>query len=215
MSYGPGYLTSYPLYELTNLVAMEATGNTLVKDVNKAETKYKAAVSQRKVDFSPLEALLTRILAEVILSGASPNAVLQTRSLIRKLRGTRAVAKDPKVPAEDYQSVSQKNHDDVVANFERLVMMVADDANYDPMVDVLKVIALESLLEVLTTANTAVIDAKAILDTARINRNNFFNTKVTGLVDVFMTAKKVVLASFGFKSEEFGKVKGLEFRRIY
>lgn len=212
---GAGYATRYALYELTNLEAMLTTGDTLVDAVAKAESKYKYAVSHRKDVFAPLEARLTRILAEVILSGASPNTVEQIRSLIRKLRGARAVAKNPNVPAEDYHSVSQQNHDDIVANFARLVLMVAEDPNYDPMAEDLKVLALENTLDEMRSANTDVIAAKAELDAARDTRNTFFNAEVTGLVDVFITAKKVVLANFGTKSEEFKRVKGLSFRRIY
>lgn len=212
---GSGYATRYAAYELTSLELTHATGTTLVSTVSQSEARYRYGVTNRKDLFGPLEARLTRILAEFILSGASAHTVEQIRSLIRKLRGARAVAKNPNVPAEVYHSVSQQNYDDVVANLDRLILMVAEDANYDPMAPDLTVLSLETTLGELRAANNEVIDTKAELDAARSTRNDFFNTKVTGLVDVFLTAKKVVLANFGTKSEEYKRVKGLTFRRIY
>lgn len=211
---GTRYATNSALCALTNLQSMLSEGNTMISDVAKSETKYKYAVAFRKEAFKPLEAMLTRILAEIVLSGASDATVNQVRTLIRKLRGARAVAKNPNVPVEDYHSVSQQNYDDVVANFERLVLMAAEDPNYAPVVEDITIVAMQNTVISLRGANTDVITAKAELDAARVTRNNFFNAEVTGLVDVFLTAKKVVLSNCGFTSEEYKKVKGLSFTRI-
>ena len=209
-----GYLVNRELYKLASLRVMRDNGYSLVKGVTDAEAAWRFAVARRKDVFGPLEARLTRILAEVVLGGALPATIEQVRAIIRKVRGERAVAKDPKMPAEDYNSVSQQNHDDIVANFARLLAMLQLETGYDPALDELKLVALTLLETELRAANDAVINTKAEWEASIDTRNNFFNAEVTGLVDVFLTAKKVVLANYGFKSEEYGRVKGLRFLRI-
>ncbi|MCK7589192.1 hypothetical protein M0G43_01260 [Subsaxibacter sp. CAU 1640] len=209
-----GYAVNRELYEPVNLKLMRTQGYTLVEGVTTSEAKWRYAVAYRKDIFDAFEIKLSRIRAELILSGASDITVAQVQSIIRKLRGERAVAKDPKKPDSDYNSASQTNFDDVVANFARLIAMLAGDDDYNPVIDDLKLLALESELESMGTANMDVITSKAEWQAAITARNNFFNADVTGLVDVFMTSKKVVLANYGFKSLEYKRVKGLYFMKI-
>ena len=209
-----GLVVSRALYEPTNLDLMRNHAYELVGGVTTTEAAWRYAVAHRKEVFRAFAAKLTRIRAELIVSGASSNTVAQVQSIIRKLRGERAVAKDPDKPASDYVSASQKNYDDVLANFVRLLAMLADDPNYDPLVDDLKLLALEGVHAAMRAANMDVITTKAEWEAARISRNNYFNADGTGLVAVFLTAKKVVLANFGFKSLEYKRVKGLSFMKI-
>lgn len=211
---GTKYATSKPLYELTNLQTISNDGYVKVTNVDAAETAYKYEVASRMQEFDGLASLCALVVAEMVMSGASRETVDQLRFLVRKLRGQRKVPKNPNDPTAVYNSVSQVNYDNLVANFERFIMMVAADPNYDPVTDALKVTTLEAKLETLRTANINVIVAKAELDAARIARNEFFNTEVTGLVDVFLTAKNVVLTNFGRNSAQYKQVSGLSFKRI-
>ncbi|MEZ4801220.1 MAG: hypothetical protein R2797_00500 [Gelidibacter sp.] len=209
-----GYAVNRPIYELESLKLLRDRGYELVGGVSKTESKWRYAVAYRKDVFGAIEARLSRIRAELILSGASAVTVAQVQSIIRKLRGERKVAKDMSNPNDDYNSVSQRNFDDIVVNFERLVAMLANDPNYDPVIEELKLLALEGDLETMRAANLDAIAARAEWEAARTERNNFFNTDVTGLVDVFMTSKKVVLANYGIKSLNYKRVKGLSYLKI-
>ena len=199
---------------MINLSAVRDGGYERVNAVTDAETSWKYAVAARKIEFENLEGLVTLIYAELVLSGAPEATLSQMRTLVRLLRGTRAVAKNPDAPASDYRSVSQKNFDDVVANFARLVSMITAEANYNPIEDYLKVVALTAKLEAMRAANSAVITAYAELEAARGERNDFFDTPVTGLSDVFITAKKVMQTCYGSGSDRYKRVKGLAFRKI-
>lgn len=213
-AYGSNYLSSNPRYTLPNLTALADTADGLVLEVSKAETLYKYAVAHRVAEFEGLDPLCSLIVAEMQLSGSPEDTINQVRTLLRSLRGDRKVPKDPNDPTRVYNSVSQRNYDDVTANFERLLLMVAEDANYNPAAAALQLVNLEAKLVSLRTANADVQTAKAALDAARILRNDCFNAEGTGLVDTFLTAKNVVLTNFGRASEQYMKVKGLAFRRI-
>lgn len=213
-AYGSNYLSSNPRYTLASLTALADTADGMVLDVSKAEALYKYAVAHRLAEFDGLDPLCSLIVAEMQLSGSPEDTISQVRTIIRSLRGERKVPKNPNDPTHVYKSVSQQNYDDVTANFERLLLMVAEDANYNPAAVALQLVTLEAKLVSLRTANTDVQTAKAALDAARILRNDCFNAEGTGLVDTFLTAKNVVLTNFGRASEQYGKVKGLAFRRI-
>ena len=213
-AYGANYLSSNPRYTLASLTALADTADGMVLEVSKAEALYKYAVAHRVAEFEGLEPLCSLIVAEMQISGSPEDTISQVRTLLRSLRGNRKVPKDPNDPTRVYKSVSQQNYDDVTANFERLLLMVAEDANYNPAAVALQLVTLEAKLASLRTANTDVQTAKAALDAARILRNDCFNAEITGLVDTFLTAKNVVLTNFGRASEQYMKVKGLAFRRI-
>jgi|GEM_PF-4222703 len=213
-TYGAKYATNKELYKPANLLAMEMEVKSKMKDVDNAEVTWNYAVAERREPFNGLKALCALVVAESTLGGINEVTLGQLRTLMRLLRGERKVPKDPKNPNPNYRSVSQQRYDDIVDTFSKLVLMVAADENYDPVKDEIKVPALQALLALLQTLNDAVLQADAELEAARTERNEFFNTPVTGLCDVFMKAKDVVLISFGRKSEQYNKIKGLSFRKI-
>src|SRR5690606_39051361 len=214
MAYGNRYLSSNARYSLNNLRTMADTASDMLVEVDTTQTTYKYAVAHRLAEFEGLDPLCALIVAEMILSGSPEETINQVRTIVRSLRGERKVPKNPNDPMQVYKSVSQRNYDDVTANFARLIMMVAGDANYNPAAEELKLVSLEAKLESLRTANSDVETAKAALEAARIVRNEYFDTPATGLVDTFITAKNVVLTNFGRRSEQYKKVKGLTFRKI-
>jgi hypothetical protein len=63
-------------------------------------------------------------------------------------------------------------------------------------------------------ANKEVTKSQAALNVARMDRNTFFNTSVTGLVDVCLNTKNNVKAIFGATSPQYTMVSGLRFLRI-
>lgn len=213
-SYGPGYNTNIPIYEVSSLQQIRDTAYGLVTAVDTAETTYNYAVAFRMQEFADLSALSALVTSEMTMNGTTKETINQVRFLTRKLRGQRKVAKDPNDPFANYNSASQMNYDNRAANFERLIMMAAADPNYDPVVGELKVSSLQIKLDALNTANNDVIVAKANLDAARMARNTHFNAPDTGLVAVFINAKNVVLTNFGRTSEEYKRVSGLAFKRI-
>ncbi|MCK7590602.1 hypothetical protein M0G43_08460 [Subsaxibacter sp. CAU 1640] len=210
----PNYATNIPMYELANLKIIQNNANGHMDTVEQAETSYKYAVAMRVAEFSGLAPLGALIIAEMVLANALPETIEQLRTLMRLLRGERKVPKDPSNPMANYRSVSQLNYDDVTTNFRRLLLMIAADPNYNPATVAIQLVTLQAKLVSLETANANVQTKKAELDAARMARNEFFNAPVTGLVAVFINAKKVVLTNFGRKSEQFARVKGLEFRKI-
>ncbi|MCK7590759.1 hypothetical protein M0G43_09250 [Subsaxibacter sp. CAU 1640] len=211
---GGKYITNKPLYQLANLKVMETEAYALVAAVDVAFVNWKYAVAVRKDEFEGLQAVCALVIAEVTMDGASEVTVEQLRTIMRLLRGERKTPKDPKKPDTNYRSVSQMDFDMIVSNFATFLTMVGADENYDPATETIKLVTLQAKLEVLRSVNTNALVAEAELDAARAARNEFFNTAVTGLCDVFNKAKNVVLINFGRKSEQYAKVKGLVFRKI-
>lgn len=213
-SLGARYRCAYPQFAPAALQAKRIEGYEKIETVGEALAVYKAIVVTRQLAFLGLTTLVSRIISEMVAAGASYRAIRQMRFFARKLEGARAVKKDPNDPDANYNSVSQGTFAQLVENFALIVTMVANDPNYNPEIDDLKVVNLQAKVVELRATNDDSQTKKSALEMSRIERNTFFNEDVTGLVPTFMTAKRVILANFGPRSVEYKQVSGLSFTKI-
>ena len=211
---GGRYRCAYPQFAPAALQAKRVQGYEMIEAVGEALAIYKQHVVSRQLGFIGLATLVSRIISEMEISGASYKTIEQMRFYSRKLEGARKVKKDPDDPDANYNSVSQGTFAQLVENFALVVTMVANDPNYNPDIDDLKVVNLQAKVVELRAINNGSQSAKAALEDSRRVRNHFFNNDEDGLVKTFMTAKKVIFANFGSRSEEYRQVSGLSFTKI-
>jgi hypothetical protein len=220
--YGEAYNPSNSSIQLRTMQEMSATAAGAIDAVNAAVSGNNAAVSAREIAFGPLSKLVTRIMSFLKASGVPAQVYDQVNTVARKVKGTRASALiKPETPAEGETpadeprqvSVSQMSYDNRVANFGKLIQLLADIVEYNPNEGDLKTESLGVLNEGLKDKNNAAITAEVSLSNARIARNNILYTETTGLCDTALAAKNYVKAVFGVASPQYKQISAIKFTK--
>ena len=209
----PGYAPSNPLLTVVAIEAKRQEALTLMIAVYDEVQNNSKSIINRHLYFDDLPNYSTRIVNALIASGASNETVKRARGYDNKIKGNRAL----KIKDDDeamHISVSQRSYAQLVEHFRNLVMLVEAEPLYDPHTDDLKVVELNLHLGKMEASNTRCNVSNIALSMARMERNQCFNEKRIGLIDVGLTAKNEVKAVYGASSPQFYMVSGLAFRRI-
>lgn len=189
--------------------------------VDTAEAVYDLKVRGRALVFAQLDPLTTRIGRAYASMSPNPVSLKKVKGLIGKIQGRRATDPDEPTPDETGNtpppntiSASQTGFDNRVSNFGRLVQALLADATYQPNEADLTPTALQALYADLNSKNADVRNAWTPLDNARAERDRVLYDPSTGMVPVGLKAKDYVLGAFGFKSAQYGQVKGIRLRTI-
>jgi hypothetical protein len=226
--FGDRYNPTNPALTITNLKAIHTGANAELENVNATKPPYINAVSDRQIIFLDMEKLSTRVLnALSSSSNVQDNVVSNSKTLIRKIRGSRKnkLALSPAaapaipsttVPATDTPiqiSASQQSYDQQVEHFTKLVLLASSVPAYSPNETELQSPLLIQFIAQLKNANTAVINATTPYLAAIQNRNNIMYAPKTGLVDVALAVKKYVKSVKSINHAEFRQISGLAFRK--
>ena len=92
-SYGTAYNPVRPALKLPALQAQLAAAKASLSAVNAAVPAYSNAIAARKVAFSPLSKLITRVMNAVKASDTTVNVDENARTIARKIQGIRATPK--------------------------------------------------------------------------------------------------------------------------
>jgi hypothetical protein len=218
--YGRAYNPSKESIKLSALNTLLASAKAVIGEVNTAESAYKNAVSAREVAFTPLSKFITRVINSLKSSDSSSQIDEKAMSLVRKLQGRRATPKlsdDEKKATEaegkevNQISSSQMSYDSRLDNFDKLIKLLASEAGYSPNEADITIEALTSLYNDLSSKNTAVINATVPLNNARISRDQFLYTPITGVVDISVDVKMYIKSVFGATSPQYKAISGLKF----
>ena len=191
--------------------------------LNNVKPAYTIAVNARQQIFNDMEKLSTRVKNAFASSQNITNdQVDDVKTIIRKIRGTRAVQINNTPPPADatvneiekHISVSQKSYDQLVEHFTKLTSLVASFPNYTPNETELKNTSLATFLSQLKVANQDVINAITPYLTAMQNRNNILYTSTTGIVDLAEAVKKYVKSVKSITLAEFRQISGLKLTRL-
>lgn len=185
-----------------------------------AETAKKKAISERELVFEPLGIFITRVSNALKASG-SPDPINEgVYTLVRKLRGRRATPRKTIEEKEAAKAIgkeikeissSQMSFDSRIDNFDKLVKLLESIPEYAPNEPDLTISALNNLRVLLSEKNTAVINARAALSMARINRDKLLYRDASGIIDVSLGVKYYIKSVFGATSPQFDEISSLEF----
>jgi DNA repair exonuclease SbcCD ATPase subunit len=218
--YGRAYNPSKESIKLSALNTLLASAKATINLVNSSEPAYKNAVSAREAAFTPLSKLITRVINSLKASDSSSQVDDSAMTLVRKLQGRRATPKlsdDEKkaIEAEGKEvnqiSSSQMSYDSRLDNFDKLIKLLASEAEYSPNEADISIEALTSLYNDLSSKNTAVINATVPLNNARISRDQYLYTPLTGVVDISVDVKMYIKSVFGATSPQYKAISGLKF----
>jgi len=220
--YGEAYNPSNSSIQFRTMQETSVAANGAIDAVNAAVSVSNAAVSAREIAFAPLSKLVTRVMNFLKASGVPPQVYDQVNTVARKVKGIRASALiKPEIPAEGEApadeprqiSASQMGYDSRVANFGKLIKLLADIAEYNPNENDLKTESLGVLNDGLKAKNNAVITAEVSLSNARIARNNILYAEPAGLCDVALLVKNYVKALFGVTSPQYKQISNMKFKK--
>lgn len=230
ISYCTGYGTAYNptknAIKLPQLQSLFITAKNNLQTVKTTKTAYDNATNSREIAFANLKKLCTRVVNAIGATDATKQAVDDVKTINRKIQGKRAGSTitppvtpavgdtTPPAPEVIQISVSQQSYDSLIDNFNKLIVAVTAEPLYIPNENDLKVTALNTLLTNLKTTNTAVINVTPAYRTAIISRNTTLYQTDIGLVDTAFEVKKYVKSVFGAKSQQYGEISGLQFKRL-
>ena len=221
--YGTDYNPSKAGIKLAALQSLSTRAKAAIGDVHTAFSANINAKAAREVAFEPLKRLVTRVMSALKATDTSIQVDDNARTLVRKIRGTRAKPKKTEeektaLAAEGKEvkeiSVSQLSYDSRLDNFDKLVKLLASIDLYIPNEADLTVSALEALFSDLTAKNTAVIEATTHLSNSRISRDVIFYKADTGMVDSALAVKNYVKSLYGGTSPHYKQVSKLKFKIV-
>lgn len=221
--YGATYNPSNDSIKVVSLEAILANAKKSIIDIDTVFPAYTNAVSIHEYAFAPLSKIITRVNNAIKASATSEQVDESVRTIVRKLKGTRASAKisdeDKKLLEADGKEVnqistSQMGYDNRLENLYKLIMLLSSIPQYNPNEEELKVSTLMALYEDLKAKNSAVIENTIPLSNARIIRNEVMYKPLTGLVDIAFDSKVYIKSVFGASSPQYKQVSKLTFKSL-
>ncbi len=195
------------------LTSLHSNANTLHQAVATARQPYVNAVNERQLRFKELPGFATRIVNALVAStGVSDLLISDARTILRKIRGSRAVSVNP--DSETSISVSQRSYDMLLDHFVELVALVSAVATYTPNETELQIPNLNNAKTQATALNQSVVTASVALANARLQRNKALYADPIGLIFVAKDVKAYVKSVFGGASPEFKLVNAIRFRLV-
>ena len=229
IGYGTDYNPSKAAIKLAALQSLSAKAKTAISEVHAAQSVNSNAKAAREAAFEPLKRLVTRVMSALKATDTTSQVDDSARTLVRKIRGTRAKhkkAKDEKTaPAPEGKevregkevkeiSVSQLSYDNRLDNFDKLVKLLDSIDLYAPNEADLSVPALEALFADLTAKNTAVVEAATHLSNSRIARDAVLYKPDTGMVDISLAVKNYVKSLYGGTNPHYKQVSKLRIKKV-
>ena len=213
-AYAGDYNPSKDAIKLPALKTKLTSAKASLLNLNTANSDYIVAVNTRQQGFEPLNALATRVINALDASDVQDKIVDDAKTLLRKLRGTRAKTPTAPEPGQDpnINSVSQQSYDQKIENFSKLVTLLKSVPEYTPNEIDLQIPSLEIFVQNLRDKNSEHSTNVVNLSNARIHRDEILYHPSTGLVHLAFEVKKYVKSVFGANSPQFKQVGGLMFK---
>ena len=209
--------------QLPSLQYVSQNAKNAMKLVFDAFSVNSSAIAARKVAFAPFSKLITRVINSLESTDTSSMVDDQARTIVRKLQGTRAT---PKKTAEEKKALeaegkvvneksnAQLGFDDRIANFDKLISLLASIPLYTPNEPELQVAGLTAHYNNLKTLNDTVVSTHQSYVDALLLRHEVFYQQNSGLVDLAMDTKSYIRSLFGASSPEYKQISKLRFTVI-
>ena len=211
IGYGPTYNPSNPDLSTINLTSFHTTVLGLHNAIPVAQQPYIQAVNLRQERFDQLPAYATRIVGALAASsGVTSELVADAKTILRKIRGTRAKPVSP--DSTTSISVSQRSYDLLCDHFNELVALVAAVPAYNPNEVDIQITNLNIAKAALLSANQSVATAHVGLSNARLARNTALYIGPSCLIQRAKAIKLYVKSIFGAASPQYKQISGISFR---
>lgn len=210
---GSSYTSSNPLYTLTSLEALYIQAIASLDNLNQIQTENQKDIDLKKEAFKDLKKYATRSKNIFMVSGVPPEVVLRCNHINSNIQGKRIKKITDKTQHNKHISVSHQSCTQQIKHVEDLIQLFKTYPQYNPPAE-LSVAAWTTRRNTMKAAQQAVIMSEVNLKIARLNRNRTLYKPTTGLVDIALGVKKVVLGSYGSSSPQYHMLSSMKFRTI-
>ena len=217
-AYKEKYNPANPRLKLVELQKYYLAAKEKLQAVAAAKAAFDKATDERRIAFTDLKPLATRIVNSFAISGADAFSIDNAKSINKKLQGRRKTVSidnsTEKTATHKRISTSQQSYDQLIDHFANLIEVLAQHTIYNPNEKELKVTSLKVKLQDLQAKNTQLINAYILYSNAMMNRNNTLYDPLTGLVKISRQVKQYIKSVFGAKSPQYQQIRTLEFKII-
>jgi hypothetical protein len=220
---GVTYNPSNDKISATALNDLYIKGEEKQDNVNSKLNEWKNATNNREMVFNDLDGLSTRLLSALQSSDVKVETLKDFAALVKKMRGDHKRSKpvaanngnQTSTQPEDDTSVStaKQSYDNKLEHFSKMLLLLKSESLYSPNESAYNMHNLEHLEDSLINVNNAANVSYTNLKVARIERNSFFYSEETGLVDLVKKAKSYVKSIYGTRSQQYRAVTGIKFSR--
>ncbi len=211
--FGPSYAQGSPLYTIANMEAVYNTAATSLQEVTAVKQAYDNAIDQQNQAFGDVKDLSTRTKNFFTWCGVSDKAIERMEYLNHQIQGTRVIPiKDG--DSDDHISASHQSRTQQIQHVDALVEFLESFPAEYLSPDVISVDAWKAKRDAMDSTFLQENITSSNLKAARIQRNVDIYKTTTGVVEIGLGAKRVVLAIYGYNSPQYAAVKGIKFTRI-
>ncbi|MPT32049.1 MAG: hypothetical protein E2600_10380 [Chryseobacterium sp.] len=212
--YGDAYNPVKDTLSIATMQALLTEATDRFNEVKNKKTAFDNATNARRTVFADLRPLATRVVNAFAVSGADPLAVEDARGINRKLQGSSLKKETPDNPeTNNSNSTSQQSYDKQIDHFLNLIEVLEQAPAYKPNEVELQPKNLRALLQSLTDANTAHIQAYTPYSNALIARDKVLYDDTDSICSVAKESKAYIKSVFGATSPQYKQVSGLEFTK--
>ena len=215
--YGAAYNPPTTVLELANLQTHLTNAQNALVDSIKKQTILTNTTNQRQLAYQNLQALATKIINALTISGVSQNTLDSAKTITRKIQGQRATPiaepADPNQPQANTSSVSQLSYSNQAQHLSTLIELLSTLPEYKPNETELQLASLQTYHTTLQTSNTNVTEAQTNWSNSRIDRNNQLYAPGTGLLATAKNIKAYIKSLYGPSSPQYKQLSTLQFSK--
>ncbi|QTE21823.1 hypothetical protein [Polaribacter cellanae] len=209
-----GYNPSVENLTIASLNTLYTNALASVTAVEEKRNANKNAIHTRQQAYSNLKPITTRIINQLDILGLTKGVLDQAKSLNHLIQGS---AKKKKVINEETEeeqntvSTSRQSYTQLADNFSKLLQLLSTIPSYNPNIEELKLVNLNTYLTSLINSTKGVDQTEAELNEKLIERDNVLYADGTGLYTIAQNVKKYIKSLFGATSPEYSKVSKIKF----
>jgi len=223
ISYNGAYNPSRAAIRIQSLQTILSNAKNAMTQVNNALSPSKMANAERETTFKTVNPFTTRVINSLKATETTTKMDDTAQSLVRKITGRRATAikeTDASLKtagAEEvpkHISAAQTSYDNIIENFDKLVIHLQNIPQYRPNEPELQPQGLRAFKDELYAKNNQAKLADIALSNARIARNKVMYEPLTGMIDIAADVKAYVKSVYGATSPEFKQISKIEFKQV-
>ena len=220
---GATYNPSMATITLSALTAMQATAKLKLDAVTALADVWKTATNSREIEFKTLDSFSTQLFGTLKTTNAPQQTIDDFAFLVNKMRGNsgsaakKAAAKAAETEqdgATKFISSSQQSFDQKIEHFSKMILILQSVPTYAPNETNMQIASLQAKLANLQKLNTDATKSRADLKAARIDRNIFYYTPNTGMLDTIKKSKNYLLGLYGNTSQQYKVALSFKFVRV-
>lgn len=209
-----GYNPSVENLTIANLNTLYTNALASLTEVEEKRNANKNAIHTRQQAYTNLKPVTTRIINQLDILGLTKGVLDQAKSLNHLIQGSgkkKKVINEETGEEQNTVSTSRQSYTQLADNFSKLLQLLSTIPSYNPNIEELKLVNLNTYLTSLINSTKGVDQTEAEFNEKLIERDNVLYADGTGLYTIAQNVKKYIKSLFGATSQEYSKVAKIKF----